>query len=149
MVLGNRQKYGIDYDKTFAPVAKLTTVRSLLVVASLKGWITHQMDVKNAFLHGELEDIVYMKFPAGYEGKGFRFNTATQGGYGKNHNLQTKVCRLLKTLYGLKQSPQLWFDKLSKALKEYGFSQSKVDYTLFTKQGTNSFTAVLAYVDDL
>lgn len=73
VIMGNRQQYGIDYRVTFAPVAKLATVRSLLAVVALEGWHVHQMDVKNAFLHGELHETVFMKFPPGYTGKGFRF----------------------------------------------------------------------------
>lgn len=70
-ILGNRQRYGIDYDQIFAHVPKLTTVRFLLVVAAIKGWFTHQMDVKNSFLHDELKKVAYMKFPPGYEGQDF------------------------------------------------------------------------------
>lgn len=139
----------MDYDQTFAPVAKLTIVRALLVVTAMKGWYTHQMDVKNVFLHGDLDEVVYMKFPPGYEGAGFRFDTKTQEKYSDQSRMQTKVCRLLKTLYGLKQSPRLWFGKLSIALKTNGFTQSKTDPTLFTKQENDMLTVVLACVDDL
>ena len=65
-MLGNKQQYGVDYAETFAPVAKLTTVRSLLAVVSLEGWHAYQMDVKNAFLHWDLNETVYMKPPPGY-----------------------------------------------------------------------------------
>ena len=77
VVCGNKQVEGHDYDETFAPVAKLTTVRTLLEVAAAKNWEVHQMDVSNAFLHGDLEEEVYMQFPPG-----FRTND------------KTKVCRL-------------------------------------------------------
>ena len=103
LILGNRQKYGIDYTETLAPVAKLTI---LLAVVAMEGWHTHQIDVKNAFLHGELEEVVYMKYPpAGYEGEGFRFDATSQG---ENVSKATtnKVCRLIKSLYGLKQAPR-------------------------------------------
>ena len=68
MILGNRQKEILDSGETFAPAVKLTTVRALLVVAAIHGWYTHQIDVKKAFLHGELEETVYMKMPPLYEG---------------------------------------------------------------------------------
>ena len=149
VVLGNRQRYGIDYEQTLAPVAKLTTVRSLLAVAAMQGWYTHQMDVKNAFLHGELKEEVYMRLPPGYKGEGFRFDLTPD----KNHFVDTqpnvKVCRLIKTLYGLKQAPSEWFDKLSSVLKRVDFIQSNADSSLFIKQKDGVFTAILAYVDDL
>lgn len=127
VILGNNQKYGLDYDQTFAPVAKLTTVRSLLAVAAMEGWFVEQMDVKNAFLHGDIDETVYMKLPQGYAGPGKPITT-TQGESYVDLN-PTKVCKLNKTLYGLKQSPRQWFAKLSSTLNSFGFAQSKTNYS--------------------
>ena len=149
VVMGNRQKFGVDYEQTFAHVAKMATVRSLLAVASIKGWFVHQMDVKNAFLHGELQERVFMKLPPGYTGYGSRLQVQSQGEYVSNTIKSPSVCRLLKSLYGLKQAPRQWFAKLSSALKSNSFIQSKSDYSLFTKQETDKFTTILVYVDDL
>lgn len=77
VILGNKQKYRLDYAETFAPVAKLTTVRTLLAVAAMQNWHTCQMDVSNAFLHGELSDIIYMKLPQGYTHLGCRITSAS------------------------------------------------------------------------
>ncbi|RVX17491.1 Retrovirus-related Pol polyprotein from transposon TNT 1-94 [Vitis vinifera] len=95
---GFTQSYGIDYQETFAPVAKLNTVRVLLSLAANLDWSLHQLDVKNAFLNGDLEEEVYMDIPAGLETT-------------SNFN---KVCRLRKSLYGLKQSPRAWFERFTK-----------------------------------
>lgn len=132
VVLGNHQQAGIDYTETFAPVAKMTTVRTFLAIAASKNWELHQMDVHNAFLHGDLDEEVYMKLPPGFESS--------------DPNL---VCRLRKSLYGLKQAPRCWFAKLVTALKEYGFLQSYSDYSLFTYTKTGIQINVLVYVDDI
>ena len=132
VVCGNRQVEGEDYDETFAPVVKIATVRALFKIAAVKGWEIHQMDVQNAFLHGDLEEEVYMKMPPGFKADD-----------------PSKVCRLRKSLYGLKQAPRCWFAKLSNALLQFGFVQSCSDYTLFTFIKGNDSLRVLIYVDDL
>lgn len=145
VVLGCHQRLGEDYFETFAPVAKLTTVRTLLAVAAMEKWHTHQMDVSNAFLHGELSETVYMKLPRGYSNLGSRI-TVNMLLPSASANL---VCKLKKSLYGLRQAPRTWFDKLSSTLLQMDFKQSKTDYSLFSKHSSNSITLILVYVDDL
>ena len=132
MVRGNHQVEGEDYTETFAPVAKMTTLRCLLKIIVVQKWEVHQMDVHNAFLHGDLEEEKYMKLPLGFR-----------------HSEPNKVCRLHKSLYGLKQAPRCWFAKLSTSLKEYGFLQSYSDYSLFSYSREDVELRVLIYVDDL
>ncbi|KAL6565862.1 hypothetical protein OROHE_004917 [Orobanche hederae] len=132
VVFGNHQIEGLDYNETFAPVAKMATIRVFLAIAATKNWELHQMDVHNAFLHGDLDEEVYMKLPLGFESS--------------DPNL---VCRLRKSLYGLKQAPRCWFAKLVTALKGYGFLQSYSDYSLFTYAKDGIQLNVLVYVDDL
>ena len=117
VVQGNRQRKGVDYEETFAPVAKMVTVRSLLAIAAMNGWNIAQMDVSNAFLHGDLLEEVYMQFPMGYVGKGESVRD--------EKSTSTKVCRLKKSLYGLKQAPRQWFAKLSSALESFGYQQQR------------------------
>ncbi|KAJ0520490.1 putative RNA-directed DNA polymerase [Helianthus annuus] len=104
---GYTQTYGIDYSETFSPVAKMNTIRVLCSIAANKGWPLHQFDVKNAFLHGELKEEVYMEAPHGFTDE-----------FG-----EMEVCLLKKSLYGLKQSPRAWFGKFTLAMKNYGFTQ--------------------------
>lgn len=147
VILGCRQVYGIDYGETFAPVAKMTTVRALLAVAAMHNWHAIQMDVTNAFLHGDLTETVYMKFPRGYTGFGSRITAANALSTAPTGN--SLVCKLKKSLYGLKQAPRNWFSKLSSTLKGLDYIQSKADYSLFTLTTSKSITVVLVYVDDL
>ncbi|KAL8109804.1 hypothetical protein AgCh_025773 [Apium graveolens] len=147
VILGCKQVYGVDYENTFAPVAKMTTIRALLAVAVVNDWMVVQMDVTNAFLHGELEEIVCMKMPVGYTHVGCRIYKEKRDSTTKTTPLT--VCRLKKSLYGLKQAPRNWFSKLSITLIGLGFVQSKSDYSLFTLTNDSSITLVLAYVDDL
>lgn len=130
---GYTQTYGVDYQETFSPVAKLNTVRVLLSLAANLDWPLHQLDVKNAFLHGELKEEVYMEVPPGY-------TTLSK---------TEMVCKLQRALYGLKQSPRAWFGRFSLAMKKYGFQQSNSDHTLFLKHKLGKVTALIVYVDDI
>ena len=130
---GFTQTYGIDYTETFAPVAKLNTIRVFLSLAVNLDWPLQQLDIKNAFLNGELEEEVYMVQPPGFCKKG------NEG----------KVCRLKKSLYGLKQSPKAWFDRFTKVLKEQSYQQGHSDHTLFYKLSEDLKKTILAvYVDE-
>lgn len=132
VALGNKQVEGVDFGETFALVAKMGTVRLFLDTAVKNNWDVHQMDVYNAFLHGDLEEELYMKLPPGFKASD-----------------PNKVCRLRKSIYGLKQSPRCWFAKLSTALKEFGFEQNLSYYSLFTMDKNGCKLHVLVYVDDL
>lgn len=126
---GFTQMYGIDYSETFTPVAKLNTVRVLLSIAANLDWPLQQLNVKNAFLNGDLEEGVYMEFPPGFED---RFGS--------------KVCKLRKFLYGLKQSPRAWFNKFTRSIK----TQGQTDHTMFVKFSAEGKVAILiVHVDDI
>ncbi|KAJ9557664.1 hypothetical protein OSB04_012278 [Centaurea solstitialis] len=128
---GFNQEYGIDYEETFAPVARVTSVRSLLAIAATKNWPLFQMDVKNAFLNGDLSEEVYMTPPPG---------VSLPSGH---------VCRLRKALYGLKQAPRAWFEKFSNTVLSLGFSASNYDSGLFTRTTAAGSILLLLYVDDM
>ena len=106
---GYTQAYGINYGETFAPVAKITIIRVLFSLAANLDWPLHQFDVKNTFLHGNLEEEVYMDPPPGCK---------------MGPNTSNMVCKLRKSLYGLKQSPRVWFGRFSKSMKDFGYKQS-------------------------
>ena len=130
---GYSQTYGIDYDETFAPVAKMGTVRTLISCAANFGWPLHQLDVKNAFLHGDLQEEVYMKISPGFA----------------NEQTFEKVCRLKMSIYGLKQSPRAWFDRFRRAVCDMGYSQCNGDHTVFYKHQGTRITILTVYVDDI
>ncbi|KAI3421371.1 uncharacterized protein J3R85_012404 [Psidium guajava] len=131
---GFTQTYGIDYQETFAPVAKINSIRVLLSLAVNSNWPLHQLDVKNAFLNGDLEEEVFMNLPPGFEE---RFEAR-------------KVCKLKKSLYGLKQSPRAWFERFGKVIKRYGYTQGQADHTMFYKHSKEGKVAILiVYVDDI
>ncbi|PKU76821.1 Retrovirus-related Pol polyprotein from transposon TNT 1-94 [Dendrobium catenatum] len=130
---GYNQEYGIDYNETFSPVAKMPTVRILILIALHHNWTIHQLDVSNAFLHGTLSDTVYMHQPPGF-----------QDSIHPNY-----VCRLKKALYGLKQSPREWYATLSNHLVAYGFQISSSDHSLLTYKNGDTRLYILIYVDDI
>lgn len=132
VALGNRQEYGVDYQETFAPTGKMTTVRIVLTIAISKGWSLQLMDVKNALLYNDLKEEICMIPPA------YLFSIPS-----------SNVCKLKHSLYGLKQAPLVWFDKFCSTLLGFSFIQRKYDSSIFifdTKAGTVLF---LVYVDDI
>ncbi|CAM8992810.1 unnamed protein product [Rhodiola kirilowii] len=128
------QEEGLDYHETFAHVVKMTIIRTVLSLASAKKWPLYQLDVNNVFLHDTLDEEVYMVLPPGHM---------------KHLKSQGKVCRLKKSLYGLKKASGQWFGIFSDALISYGFKQSLHDYSLFTYEVGNIFLILLVYVDDV
>nr|KYP76196.1 Retrovirus-related Pol polyprotein from transposon TNT 1-94 [Cajanus cajan] len=119
---GYTQVEGLDFLDTFSPVARITTLRLLLSIVAAKQWHLQQLDVDNAFLHGHLDEEVYMKLPQGF-----------------SSSKPNQVCLLKKSLYGLKQASRQWFTTLTTALHTLNFKQCSSDHTLFTKQSEIGF----------
>jgi hypothetical protein len=115
---GYSQKYGIDYNEVFAPVARWDTIRAILALAAHKGWNVFQLDVKSAFLHGELVEDIYVYQPLGYQ----------------NGN-SDMVYKLRKALYGLKQAPRVWYSKIEAYFHNEKFDKCAHEHTLFVKYG--------------
>ena len=130
---GFSQKEGVDYKETFAPVAKFTSIRMLLALAAKQDLEVHQMDVKTAFLHGDLEEDIYMRQPEGFTKPG------------QEH----LVCLLKKSLYGLKQANRAWYHKIHAALAELGFTALESDNCIYVARHSSHVTYIALYVDDL
>ncbi|PWA60828.1 ribonuclease H-like domain, Reverse transcriptase, RNA-dependent DNA polymerase [Artemisia annua] len=130
---GYVQEQGIDFDEVFAPVARIETVRSILALAAYHGWQVHHLDVKSAFLHGDLKEEVYVTQPEGF---------VQPGNSGK-------VYKLIKALYGLRQAPRAWNVKLDQTLKSLDFKKCNIEQAVYTKRNKNSTIIVGVYVDDL
>eukprot|EP00873_Tetraselmis_striata_P041013 jgi/Tetstr1/461277/TSEL_006404.t1 len=136
VVQGCRQRHGIDYAETFAPTVTFTTIRVLFAIAVQYGWNIHQVDVDTAFLYAPVEEEIYMRPPPGYEQYDARG--------------RPMVLRLLKSLYGLKQSPRNWHNTLNKFLVCYGFQQLKSDPGAYVYwQGGQLICILVVYVDDM
>jgi hypothetical protein len=130
---GFSQKEGIDYEDTFAPVARLEAIRILLAFSVAKGFKLHQIDVRSAFLNDVLEEEVYVRQPPGFEIEKY-FH---------------RVYKLRKALYGLKQVPRAWYGRLRGFLFERGFEMGMVDQTLFLLRQARDIMIVQVYVDDI
>jgi hypothetical protein len=128
---GFQQIHGIYYDETFSPVENMDSIHLDLAIAATKGWEVHQMDVKNAFLHGDLSKEIYMEQP-----------------YGFIHNSYL-VCRLKKSLYGLKKAPRAWYAKMDSYFLSHDFFRCKYDSNVYMLRTTNYVMILVLYVDDL
>jgi hypothetical protein len=130
---GYVQRAGVDFDEVFALVTRLDSVRLLLAIAAHSGWEVHHLDVKSAFLNGELEEEVYVTQPPGFERAGE----------------EEKVLRLSKALYGLRQAPRAWNAKLDDTLLTLGFQRSPSDHAVYMQHEGNEKLLLGVYVDDL
>ncbi|GJR08461.1 ribonuclease H-like domain-containing protein, partial [Tanacetum coccineum] len=130
---GYRQEEGVDYDEVFAPVARIEAIRLFLAFASFMGFIVYQMDVKSAFLYGNITEEVYVKQPPGFEDPAH----------------PNKVYRVVKALYGLHQAPRAWYERLSTFLLKHGYRRGAIDKTLFIKKDRRDIMLVQVYVDDI
>ncbi|RVX18665.1 Retrovirus-related Pol polyprotein from transposon TNT 1-94 [Vitis vinifera] len=131
---GYTQVYGSDYGDTFSPVAKIASVRLLLSMAAMCSWPLYQLDIKNVFLHGDLAEEVYMEQPPGFVAQGE----------------SSLVCRLRRSLYGLKQSPRAWFSRFSSVVQEFGMLHSTADHSVFYHHNSlGQCIYLVVYVDDI
>lgn len=133
VVRGYTQEYGVDYTEVFAPVARMETIRLVVAIAADHGWTIYQLDVKSAFLHGELTKDVFVEQPQGFEKKGE----------------EGKVYKLKRALYGLKQAPRAWYNRIEGYFLNHGLGKCEYEPTLFTKVENMNILIVSLYVDDL
>ena len=132
VVKGYKQQEGLDYFDTYSPITKITSIRKLIAIAAVYKLEIHQMDVKTAFLNGDLEEEIYLEQPKGFIVPG----------------QEQKVCRLIKSLYGLKQAPKQWHAKFDEVMLSNGFKINECDKCVYVKQTQNCFAILCLYVDD-
>ncbi|GJT56475.1 ribonuclease H-like domain-containing protein [Tanacetum coccineum] len=130
---GSSQQLGVDFDETFSPVVKPATIRTVLSLAVSRQWPIHQLDVKNAFLNGDLSETVYMHQPPGFV----------------DNRYPHHVCLLQRSLYGLKQAPRAWFQRFAGYATRAGFYHSRCDSSLFIYRQGSQVAYLLIYVDDI
>ncbi|GKB40949.1 putative ribonuclease H-like domain-containing protein [Tanacetum coccineum] len=130
---GYRQEEGVDYDEVFAPVARIEAIRLFLAFASFMGFSVYQMDVKSAFLYGNITEEVYVNQPPGFV----------------DPHHPNKVYKVIKALYGLHQAPRAWYERLSTFLLKHGYRRGAIDKTLFIKRDRKDIMLVQVYVDDI
>jgi hypothetical protein len=123
--------HGIDYDETFTPLVKMDSICLALSIVDGKGWEVHQMDVKNAFLHGDISEEIYME-----QHQGFMHNSYL-------------VCRLKKSLNGLKQASRAWYSKMDSYLFSQNFVRCKLELNVYILKTVDSLLLLVLYVDDL
>ena len=133
VVKGFQQKEGVDYNEIFSPVVKLTTIRLVLKIVAAENLHLEQLDVKTAFLHGDLEEDLYMRQPEGFI----------------KEDKKNLVCRLKKSLYGLKQAPRQWYKKFDSFMSSHSFTRCQADHCCYFKKFDNNFIILLLYVDDM
>lgn len=130
---GYHQREGIDFHEVFALVARWDTIRVILATAARRGWMLFQLDVKSAFLHGELREDVYVDQPEGFE----------------DQRDTRRVYKLRNALYGLKQAPRAWYTRIEGYFSREGFEKCYCEHTLFVKRSGAEILIVSLYVDDL
>ena len=132
MAKGFLQKEGIDYEETFTPIARYSSIQTILSLAAEMGWCVHQMDVKTAFLNAVIQEEVYIEHPEGFDVE----------------NMEMHVCRPHRALYAIKEAPRAWCSRMDNYLQEMGFQQSEAEHNLYFLTGEVPLILVL-YVDDI
>lgn len=134
VVKGFGQRKGVDFDEIFSPIVRMTSIRTVLALAATLDLEVEQMDVKTAFLHGDLNEEIYMEQPEGFKVKG----------------KEDYVCRLKRSLYGLKQAPRQWYKKFESLMNKQGYNKTSSDHCVFVKRfASDDFIILLLYVDDM
>jgi len=133
VIKGYRQREGLDYFDTYSPVTRINSIRMIIAIAALRNLEIHQMDVKTAFLNGDLDEEIYMEQPEGFIAPG----------------QEKKVCKLVKSLYGLKQAPKQWHEKFDHTMITSGFKINECDKCVYVKETENGYVILCLYVDDM